>query len=229
MAGFPAKVLERKMSDVSRDSLDLDDEDRLPWLESADDYEEEGEYSPLRIGIFLMVGVLLLGAIVGGIYWMQNRGDSGVNGDGELIAAQEGDYKVRPDDPQAKSFEGEGDASFAASEGQETDAKLGTETPTEAPVRNDAKPGFESENGATAAGGTLIQLGAFSSAAGADREWAGYARRFESIGKLPKKIVPGSVDGGTIYRLNAVAPNAEQALEVCNGLKAAGESCMVIR
>ena len=130
------------MSDTTRDSLDLDDEDRLPWLESADDYEEEGEYSPLRVGIFLLVGMLLLAGIVGAIYWMQNRGDAGINGDGELIAAQEGDYKVRPDDPQAKSFEGEGDASFAASEGEETDAKLGTAAPTEAPVRKEATPGF---------------------------------------------------------------------------------------
>ncbi len=215
------------MSDVTRDSLDLDDEDRLPWLEIADDYEEEGEYSPLRIALFILAGVVLLGAIVGGIYWMQNR-DGGVDGDGELIAAQEGDYKVRPDDAQSKQFEGEGDASFAASEGQETEAKLGTATPVEAPVRKEPAATDDSA-GATPGSGTLIQLGAFSSATNADREWAGYARRFESIGKLPKKIVPGSVEGGTIYRLNAVAPNAQAAQEVCNGLKAAGESCMVVR
>lgn len=221
------------MSDTTRDSLDLDDEDRLPWLETADDYEEEGEYSPTRIVLLVLAGLLLLGAIVGGIYWMQNR-DGGVEGSGELIAAQEGDYKVRPDDAQSKQFEGEGDASFAASEGQETEAKLGTAAPVEAPVRKEAQPGFESANsadtGSTPAGaGALIQLGAFSSPTNADREWAGYARRFDSIGKLPKKIVAGSVEGGTIYRLNAVAPNAKAAQEICNGLKAAGESCMVVR
>lgn len=219
------------MSDTTRDSLDLDDEDRLPWLESADDYEEEGEYSPVRIAVVVLAGLLLLGAIVGGIYWMQNR-DGGIDGDGELIAAQEGDYKVRPDDAQSKQFEGEGDASFAASEGQETEAKLGTATPVEAPVRKEPSPGFESSDSSneTQAGfGTLIQLGAFSSPTNADREWAGYARRFESISKLPKKIVSGSVEGGTIYRLNAVAPSPEAAQEVCNGLKAAGESCMVVR
>lgn len=221
------------MSDATRDSLDLDDEDRLPWLESADDYEEDGEYSPVRIALFVLAGLLLLGAIVGGIYWMQNR-DGGLEGSGELIAAQEGDYKVRPDDAQSKQFEGEGDASFAASEGQETEAKLGTAAPVEAPVRKEAQPGFESTESANAdsaqvGAGTMIQLGAFSSPTNADREWAGYARRFESISKLPKKIVSGSVEGGTIYRLNAVAPNPQAAQEVCNGLKAAGESCMVVR
>lgn len=215
------------MSDTTRDSLDLDDEDRLPWLESADDYEEEGEYSPTRIALLVLVGLVLLGAIVGGIYWMQNR-NSGVDGSGDLIAAQEGDYKVRPDDAQSKQFEGEGDASFAASEGQETEAKLGTAAPVETPVRKEVKPGFESTE-ANADTGTMIQLGAFSSPTNADREWAGYARRFESIGNLPKKIVPGSVEGGTIYRLNAVAPDPQAAQQICNGLKAAGESCMVVR
>jgi hypothetical protein len=213
------------MSDVSRDSLDLDDEDRLPWLETADDYEEDGEYSPVRVAIFILIGLFLLAAIVGGIYWLQNKDDGGLNGDGELIAAQEGDYKVRPEDPQSKSFEGEGDASFAASEGQEVNGKLGTEAPTEAPIR---KAAATDDQGQPVAG-VMIQLGAFSSAGGADREWAGFARRFESIGNLPKKIVEGTVDGGPIFRLNAVAPNAAQAQQVCNGLKAAGESCLVIR
>lgn len=212
------------MSDTTRDSLDLDDEDRLPWLESAEDYDDEGEYSPARVALFVGAGLLLLAVIVGGIYWMQNRDGGGLDGDGELIAAQEGDYKVRPDDPQARQFEGEGDASFAASEGEDMPAQLGNPAATEAPLRKpDAAPA------ADGAGTALIQLGAFSSASLADSSWASYARRFESIGALPKKILPGTVDGGTIYRLNAVAPSREAAQQICNNLKAAGESCLVVR
>ncbi|WP_417622662.1 SPOR domain-containing protein [Parasphingorhabdus sp.] len=212
------------MSDTNSDSLDLDDEDRLPWLESADDYDEDGEYSPVRVALFVGAGLLLLAAIVGGIYWLQNRDGGGLDGTGELIAAQEGDYKVRPDDPQAKQFEGEGDASFAASEGKDTPAQLGDPVEREAPIRKpDVAPATENAESA------LIQLGAFSSASLADRSWAGYARRFESIGSLPKKILQGTVDGGTIYRLNAVAPSREEAQEICNNLKAAGESCLVVR
>lgn len=212
------------MSDTTRDSLDLDDEERLPWLESADDYDDGEEYSPLRVALFVGAGLLLLVAIVGGIYWFQNRDGGGLDGTGELIAAQEGDYKVRPDDPQVRQFEGEGDASFAASEGQETTAQLGAPAQTEAPIRKpDAAPA------ADAAGSALIQLGAFSSASLADSSWAGYARRFEAIGSLPKKIIPASLDGGTIYRLNAVAPSREAAQQICNNLKAAGESCLVVR
>ncbi|MEJ6596055.1 SPOR domain-containing protein [Parasphingorhabdus sp.] len=212
------------MSDTIRDNLDLDDEDRLPWLESAEDYDGGEEYSPIRVALFVGVGLLLLLAIVGGIYWMQIRNGGGLDGNGELIAAQEGDYKVRPDDPQTRQFEGEGDASFAASEGQETTAQLGDPVATEAPIRKpDAAPA------ADGAGTALIQLGAFSSASLADSSWSGYARRFESIGSLPKKILPGTMDGGTIYRLNAVAPSREAAQQICNNLKAAGESCLVVR
>ena len=212
------------MSDTTRDSLDLDDEERLPWLESAEDYDDGDEYSPIRVALFVGAGLLLLAAIVGGIYWLQNRDGGGLDGTGELITAQEGDYKVRPDDPQARQFEGEGDASFAASEGQETPAQLGDPVATEAPIRKpDAAPA------ADAAGSALIQLGAFSSASLADSSWSGYARRFEAIGSLPKKIIPGKLDGGTIYRLNAVAPNREAAQQICNNLKAAGESCLVVR
>jgi hypothetical protein len=212
------------MSDTTRDSLDLDDDDRLPWLESAEDYDDDGEYSPVRVALFVGAGLLLLAAIVGGIYWLQNRDGGGLDGNGELIAAQEGDYKVRPDDPQARQFEGEGDASFAASEGKETPAQLGDAVETEAPLRKS-----DSAPAADAAGTALVQLGAFSSASLADSSWSSYARRFESIGSLPKKIIPGNMDGGTIYRLNAVAPNYEAARELCNSLKAAGESCLVVR
>ncbi len=212
------------MSDTTRDSLDLNDEERLPWLESADDYDDGDEYSPVRVALFVGAGLLLLAAIVGGIYWLQNRDGGGLDGTGELIAAQEGDYKVRPDDPQARQFEGEGDASFAASEGQETPAQLGTPSDTETPIRKSDAASTEDTTG-----GALIQLGAFSSASLADSSWAGYARRFEAIGALPKKILRGSLDGGTIYRLNAVAPSREAAQDICNNLKAAGESCLVVR
>ena len=212
------------MSDTTRENLDLDDEDRLPWLESAEDYDDDGEYSPIRVALFVGAGLLLLAAIVGGIYWLQNRDGGGLDGDGELIAAQEGDYKVRPDDPQARQFEGEGDASFAASEGKDTPAQLGDPVQTEAPIRKSgAAPA------AAGAGSAMVQLGAYSSASLADGSWSGYTRRFEAIGALPKKIIRGTVDGGTIYRLNAVAPSYEAAQQLCNNLKAAGESCLVVR
>lgn len=101
--------------------LNLEDEDRLPWLEAADNYEEEEAVSPGRLLMLVLGGLGLIGAVLGGLWWMQGGGD---RGQGELIAAQEGPYKQPPADDGAKKFEGEGDASFAASEGAEPAGKL---------------------------------------------------------------------------------------------------------
>lgn len=96
--------------------LGLDEEDRLPWLEAADGFEEDGEVSPARLLIMVLGGLLLIGAVLGGLWWIQN---GGARGNGELIAAEQGDYKVAPKNDGAKAFEGEGDVSFSASEGAE--------------------------------------------------------------------------------------------------------------
>lgn len=96
--------------------LGLEDEDRLPWLEAADGFEEDGEVSPARLLVMVLGGLLLIGVVLGGLWWVQN---GGARGKGELIAAQQGDYKVAPKSDGAKAFEGEGDASFSASEGAE--------------------------------------------------------------------------------------------------------------
>ena len=211
------------MSNVNNDGLNLEDDNRLPWLESAEDYNEEDEYSPVRVAIFVGLAIALVAAIVGGIYWLQNRDASGLNGDGTLITAPKGDYKVQPNDTQARKFEGEGDASFAASQGQGTTSKLGTAPPVEAPIKNNAPASPSAPDSA------MIQLGAFSSSSQADKAWPGFTRRFADIDALPKKVVKSTVEGSTIYRLNAVAPNLSAARKICNGLKAAGESCLVVQ
>lgn len=110
-------------SDKGQDDagLGLENEDRLPWLEAADEYDEDGEVSPVRLLVMVLGGLLLIGAVLGGLWWVQN---GGARGQGELIAAQQGDYKVLPKNDAAKSFEGEGDASFAASEGAEPGGKV---------------------------------------------------------------------------------------------------------
>jgi hypothetical protein len=101
--------------------LGLEDEDRLPWLEAADGFEEDGEVSPARLLVMVLGGLLLIGAVLGGLWWIQN---GGARGKSELIAAQQGDYKVAPKNDGAKTFDGEGDASFSASEGAEPAGKV---------------------------------------------------------------------------------------------------------
>ena len=101
--------------------LALDNQDRLPWLEAAEVYDEEESVSPLRLTLLVLAGLVLIGAVLGGLWWWQSGGP---RAQGELIAAPEGPYKVAPADDGAKQFEGEGDASFAASEGLETRGKV---------------------------------------------------------------------------------------------------------
>ncbi len=85
--------------------LGLEDEDRLPWLEPAEGFEDDAEVSPARLLIMVLGGLLLIGAVLGGLWWVQN---GGARGQGELIVADKGDYKVPPKTDGAKTFEGEG-------------------------------------------------------------------------------------------------------------------------
>lgn len=109
-------MVEGKGAGQGDTGLGLEEEDRLPWLEAADGFEEDGEVSPARLLVMVLGGLLLIGAVLGGLWWIQN---GGARGKGELIAAQQGDYKIAPKSDGAKTFEGEGDASFSASEGAE--------------------------------------------------------------------------------------------------------------
>ena len=52
--------------------LGLEDEDRLPWLEPAEGFEDDAEVSPARLLIMVLGGLLLIGAVLGGLWWVQN-------------------------------------------------------------------------------------------------------------------------------------------------------------
>lgn len=201
--------------------MDLDNPDHLPWLETADDYEYDNSPSVFKIILFIILALLAIAAVAASYYWYQNRSEgSSSAGNGDLIAAQEGDYKVAPEDRQGKDFEGEGDASFAATEGQKRPGKIGDPVTTE-PVKTDAP---------IAAGTAAVQLGAFSDTASASAAWTNLSKRFGFLADGQRKIAEGTVDGGRkIYRLQAVAADAAQANDFCAKLKAAGENCLVVK
>src|SRR3546814_7800482 len=106
-------------SDVCSSDLatngDLTDEDRLPWLETVDEEYEAGP-SVLRIAALVILGLTLIAGVVYAVYWIQNR-PSGASGNGDLIRAQEGDYKVKPDQPGGMKLDGENSQALATSEG----------------------------------------------------------------------------------------------------------------
>ena len=93
---------------------DMRDEDRLPWLETVEDDYDDGP-SVVRIIGLIVAALLVVAAVIFGYqYYKQHQGS---DGNGALIAAQEGDYKVKPDDPGGLKVEGEGDSAIATSNG----------------------------------------------------------------------------------------------------------------
>ena len=218
------------MSDTNtNDGLSLDDPDRLPWLETADGYEYDEGASPLKVAGLVLGGLALLAAIVGGIYWLQRNQTGGASGTGELIAAQEGDYKVKPDEAGGKTFEGEGDSAFAASEGKKTGATIAPAAkPGDQPVAS--VPPKPAASGAAPAGAVMVQLGAFGDSAKADTAWAGLTKRFGFLSGTNRRIAEATGEGGRkIFRLQAITANAAAAQQLCAKLKAAGENCLIVR
>lgn len=239
------------MGDYARGRLDLDDEERLPWLEPAIEDEEEERLSPLRLLGFILCGLALIGAVVAGIWLLRNGGGGDAAGEGKLIAAPQGDYKVPAKEADAKKFDGEGDASFAASEGVARDGRIDPSRVPEAPITatgsapgtaKPAVPGKPSQSVTArvadetnakptatatrhAGNGTLIQLGAYGSQSGARDAWGRLSKRFAYLAPLTMSVEAAEVGGSTVYRLRAAGL---QASALCGRLKVAGESCIVV-
>ena len=233
------------MTDTDRE-LSLQEEDRLPWLEAVEtDEEDEGVTGSKLMGLVL-AGLLAIGVLVGGIWWLRNQ--QGPSGDGTLIAAQEGDYKVKPDEPGGMKVEGQGDASFAASEGAEANGKVDVNATPEAPVAvvkqsqvAAAKPGAPAAKPAVTAplaapattplavpapsGGGLVQFGAYGSQASADEAWATLAAKNPALARLAKSVLPAAVGGKTFYRLRANAGSPAAAAALC----AKVGNCIVVK
>lgn len=220
-------------TEVAGDRLALGDEERLPWLESADDgdYDEEGSGSGRLIGLAVM-GLVVLAALIGGIWYATNRTSTPANADGSLIEASKEPYKVAPKDPGGKTFAGTGDSSFKVSEGDKPAANLaGSASP--APV---ATPSAKPSTGAASApaekpatGGVGVQIGAFSSNASAEAAWNKLTVNHEALKGLSHRVVEGKADIGTVYRLQAVSADLSSASTLCQKLQAGGLKCQVKR
>ncbi len=102
------------VDDMDLRPSDIHDEDRLPWLETVEPDE------PVRRPWGRIVGgvLLALAALAAAIFGVTRYQQQQAGGNGELIAAQEGDYKVKPNDPGGLKVEGEGDSAIATSAGK---------------------------------------------------------------------------------------------------------------
>ncbi|MEY4306463.1 MAG: hypothetical protein RIT52_2638 [Pseudomonadota bacterium] len=246
------------MSD--NDELSLGKDDRLPWLEPADD--DPSDHGPGR-GKAIALGIALVAAVgmaAGGIWYVRSK-EQLPNGNGALIRAPEGPYKTRPEEAGGMAVDGQGDASFAASEGADADGKLDPGGQPEAPITDQRvtdtqaqRPVAMGKNASApvAVGGKLIppkpsipapqrmapgriedpgkgliQLGAYSSEAAANKAFAGLSQRFPILSTLPRFVVKSDVGGTTFYRLRLAA--AGRATDTCAQLVAGGASCILVK
>jgi len=215
------------------------DNEALPWLEAVDDEDQpRGVSARKMLAALLMVAIAV--AIVAGTTFYLGR-QSGGSGPPELIRAEAGPYKVRPDDPGGLDVAGDSGTAFATGAGEDTDAQLDVGKLTEPPPLPPApgepkrvppppepKPVEAPPVTPPAAAGTpgpTVQLGAYGSTAKAETAWRMLSTRFPAVAGMTKQIVPYS--GG--YRLRAGAGSAAEAKAACATVTAGGENCFVVR
>jgi len=241
------------------DSFNLDDRDRLPWLEPAGIEEEAEGVSSAKVVGLVLAGLFLLALILGGGYWLKNRTGPVDDGTARLIPAQNGSYKIPANASDSKPFEGEGDESFQASAGGEAGGNIDASRVPEAPrtdlrpsgaaapaapppaarpsvsatVRETAAPPAATRSAAPAdAAATAdprIQVGAYNSRALAEGVWRRLSGRFDYLASQTHMVEPVETGGRTLYRLRVTMPSAADAATACGKLRVAGENCMVVR
>lgn len=108
------------------------------------------------------------------------------------------------------------------------DQTLATQAAKPKPVQKPApKPAVAEASPAKepSSGGSMIQLGAFSSPAKANSAWKNLSGRFSFLSGLAQSVIPVQSGDKTLYRLRASGGNAG---DICRRLRTAGESCSVV-
>ncbi len=221
---------------------EMRDEERLPWLETVEEDDADGP-SVLRIVLLVVLALAIVAAAIFGYqYYKKHRG---TDGNGALITAQEGDYKVKPDDPGGLKVEGEGDSAIATSDGAAPgNASIDMAAAAEAPIAGRKVVAAKADAGASravapipapavpapaaaASGGALVQLGSFGSEAEANETWTAISRKYGYLAPMGKSVQAAQVNGRTVYRLRVNAGGAGAATSLCGKLSAAGQACFV--
>lgn len=224
----------------------LEEEDRLPWLEAVE--EDERGPSPGKLIAAVLIGLVTIGIIVGGLFWLGNRA---ATGGAEEVIASPGDYKVPAPDPGGMKVDNGSSSQVAASEGAEQTASINPNARPEAPVNQpqqqsaaplpapkaqpqaqqpaqprpqpQAQPQPQQQARLT---GPTIQVGAYPSAQAASGEWVRLTQRFPYLRGLQHAVMTHQRGNQTFYRLRAAGNNAP---DLCRRLRAAGQPCMDVR
>jgi len=220
------------------------DGEALPWLEAVENEDGPRAISARKMLVALML-VLLAAAIVAGTMFWLGRQDPAPGGAPQLIKAEPGPYKVKPNDPGGLDVAGDSETAYSTSAGEDPDAALDvrklpqemtplpveTEQPAAAPKKippNEKKEPVPAEAAAAAApSGPTVQLGAYASTVKAETAWKLLSGRFPEVAALQKVIVTANVNGKPVHRLRA-SGSSDQTKAACAALKAAGENCLPV-
>ena len=214
------------------------DAEALPWLEGVEDEDNPPAVSARKMLAALVLVLLGVAIVAGALFWL-GRQDTG-SGPPQLIRAEPGPYKVRPDDPGGLDVAGDSGTAYATGAGEDNDAQLDVSKLSEVPDAAEQPqrlPGNETKEpvaaeppkpappppAPTGAKGTVIQLGAYGSTAKAETAWRLLSSRFPAVAGLTKMVVP--YQGG--YRLRASAGSSAEAQAACRAVVAGGENCFV--
>ena len=217
------------------------DDQALPWLEAVDDEDGPRGISARKMLVALFM-VLAAAAIVAGTMFWLGRRDPVVTGAPELIRAEPGPYKVKPDDPGGLDVAGDSETAYSTSAGEDPDAALDVRKlpqemqPLPAPAEdappkkippNEKREPAPDDSAPASPSGPTVQLGAYASTVKADTAWNLLSGRFPEVAALKKTVVTATVKGKPFYRLRA-SGSSEQTRAACVALRAAGESCLVV-
>lgn len=232
-AGAPGDLEDVRVTEPEAQLSLADADERLPWLESDDEYDQPGVDTG-RIVAFAAVGLLAVLLLLGMLYvFTREPGDADVVADGSTIEAPDTPYKTRPADPGGRRVEGTGDTSFEVAEGQTVEGRIAAnDVPAPSIDREQATAPRATSSPApapTPLTGVGVQVGAYSTRAQAEAGWSQLVSRFEALQGRSHRVLEGTADSGPIYRLQAVAGSAAEADTLCRAIKAAGGDCQVKR
>ena len=148
--------------------------------------------------------------------------------DGGTIEAPDEPYRTRPDDPGGRQVEGTGETSFEVAEGKKVEGRIAGsgEVPQAVPGPSIDR---EQADAPASAGAVGVQVGAYSSREAAETGWSTLAARIEALQGRNHRVVQGTADSGTIYRLQALAGTVAEAETLCRTIKSQGGDCQVKR
>jgi hypothetical protein len=229
------------MTTEVRAEADAGDEDRLPWLEAVE--EDERGPSPAKLIAAVLIGLVAIGIIVGGLFWLGNRA---AGGGGEELIASPGDYKMPAPDPGGMKVDNGSATQVATSEGTEQNATINPNARPEAPVNQPQQPAQQAQpqgqpqqpqaapapqprpqqQAQAQLKGPTIQVGAYPSEAIANQQWQQITQRYPFVRGLQHQVIVYQAGGRTYYRLRAAGA---QAREACRRLQSSGQPCFNVQ